>query len=211
MSKIYTILIADDHPIMAQGLAGILNQQIHYKVVAIARNGLQALELYEQWKADIALLDVEMPQMDGISLSAKLLEIKSEVKIVLFTNQLSQHHLAQIRLLPLKGVVMKQSAATELLACLAAITKGRTYYSDALYDECVPTAAQTKDLSVLTPTELEVLRLIAQGFTTREIAENTNRSHRTIENHRTNIREKLDIHGSNGMLHFLMKYRGQLR
>jgi len=214
MSQLYKLLIADDHPMLSRGIKTVLEEHVQYRVVGLAEDGEEAMSIFQKWQPEIALLDIEMPKMNGIELASKLLAANPKIHVVLFTNYLSNHHIAQIKMLPIGGVLLKNGAISELVSCLNQITAGKKYFSEALkqnfQSDTLEQVASLPDFNCLTPSETGILRMIAQGLTTREIALQTSRSERTIEKHRFNIREKLNISGHNGMLHFLMEYGNQI-
>ncbi|MEM9982756.1 MAG: response regulator transcription factor, partial [Bacteroidota bacterium] len=173
---IFTILIADDHPVTSMGLMHLLNTQLTYKVVGVAADGEQAWQLFQEWTPDVVLLDIAMPQKSGLEVARLILEHSPSTFVVFFTNHLSQVQWAEIQLLPVRGVLSKESPSVEIIKALETILEGEIYLSHSIAQrfERLPacTSSKTADnLQKLTKTEREILRNIAQGLTSREISE----------------------------------------
>jgi DNA-binding NarL/FixJ family response regulator len=212
-----TIVIADDHPLFRKGLEDILRKDPSVRIEGQAANGDEALQLIERFKPRLAILDIEMPKGGGLDVAAAIRERNLPSEVVLLTMHAAPDLLDRALELGVKGYVVKDSAADDILACVGLVAAGRTYVSAALSHhlierrETVRSAAKALPaLDQLTPGERRVLGLIAKSLTTREIAAHLGVSPKTIENHRWNISLKLGIRGANSLLRFALEHRSLL-
>ncbi|MBI1722803.1 MAG: response regulator transcription factor [Gemmatimonadetes bacterium] len=217
MSEPISIVIADDHPLFRKGLEDILHTDPTVRIVGQAVNGEEALELIERHRPRLAILDVEMPRKGGLEVAAAVLERGLMVDIVLLTMHAARDLLDRALELGVKGYVVKESAVDDILACINVVAAGRTYVSGALSHHLVGRRESARKsvqalpgLDTLTPGERQVLELIAQSGTTREIAAKLGVSPKTVENHRSNICLKLNLHGANSLLRFALEHKSLL-
>jgi DNA-binding NarL/FixJ family response regulator len=208
------ILIADDHPLLRQGLRQII-EAADFRVIAEASDGQEALGLLEQWQPAIAVLDVDMPKLNGFAVARAISERKWDMKVVFLTVHREKAYLQQALKLGANGYVLKDSAVTDITICLHTVLEGKTYFSpllsDYLNDNLAASASvSNRNLSQLTASELHVLQLIAEYRSTREIAETLFISPSTVETHRKNICRKLDLHGSHALIKFALTHLDQL-
>src|SRR5438132_9565421 len=186
MSTETTIIIADDHPIFRQGLKQLIEKEAGFQVVAEAEDGNTALELIKTRAPAVAVLDLNMPEMDGFAVARQAQQMKLPVKIVILTMHKDELHFNQAIDLGVNGYLIKDSAATEVIDCLKTVLKGRQYYSPSLSSFLLTRrrrAVQTEMLSGvgdLTPTERRVLVLLSELKTTKEIAAELGGSPRTV-------------------------------
>lgn len=192
------ILISDDHGVLRAGLRALLNAAPNLEVVAEAADGAEALRLTGELRPDIVLLDINMPGLDGIEVTRQLREILPEVKVLILTIYEDESLLQEAIRAGAAGYIIKRAVEAELIAAIHAICHGHLYIHPAM------TRALLKDLAQapvfdkpatqpLTPREIEVVRLIAQGYTNRQIAEILSLSVRTVESHRANVMSKLAL------------------
>ena len=187
------ILIADDHPFTLQGTQSFV-ESYGYRVIATCANGISALNLIQLRTPDIAILDINMPGMDGLDVARKVQEMKLKMKVILLTmhNEMTIYNKAKEY--GVYGYILKEHAKSELEKCLAEVAKGNQYVSDFLLQDLVANqSTETSELSKLTFSERKIVGLIAQQKTSRQIAELLFLSEKTIENHRSNIIEKLGL------------------
>jgi DNA-binding NarL/FixJ family response regulator len=217
MDREVQVLIADDHPIFRQGLRQIIETGPELKVVAEASNGEQALEWLQRSRADVAVLDLTMPIKDGFAVARVVRERRLPVAVVLLTMHKDEHYLNAALDLGVQGYVVKDSAATEIVDCIRAVAAGQEYISPTLSSFLIRrgrSAAALADekpaLAQLTPTERRVLKLIAEGQTSREIAAALHIGVRTVEHHRNNIAVKLELRGSHALLKFAVQHQSEL-
>jgi DNA-binding NarL/FixJ family response regulator len=209
------IVIADDHPVFLQGLRQIIELEPGLEVVGEASDGNSALEVIRIFKPGIVILDIEMPRLDGLAVTRRLREQKVPIEVILLTVHREESLLSYALELGVKGYVLKDSAVTDIVSCINAVAKGEYYTSPALTTYLVNRSriaerSPRPSLFDLTPTERHVLRLIADYKTSKEIAEELGISRRTVETHRTNICQKLEIHGSHALMRFALEHKSRL-
>ena len=211
------IVVADDHPIVRQGLRQSLEAERGLKVVAEATDGQTALDQIKSFTPQVAVLDIDMPGLDGFSVLRALRGEKIEVEVVFLTIHRDEDFLNEAINLGAKGYVLKDSALTDIVTCVKLVASGQHYVSPALTGLLLNRQQRTASLSQrkpelkdLSPTERRVLKLIAEYKTSREIADQLFISHRTVETHRTNICNKLEIHGNHALMKFALAYKSEL-
>lgn len=217
MNTEITILIADDHPIFRKGLRHIIESESGLNVLGEADDGETAYEMARQLKPDVIILDVNMPKMDGFELARKMRDLNFATEIVFLTMYKDEEMFNEALDLGARGYVLKSSALTDIVDCVRAVSSGQHYITPALSSflinrrERVTSFARSKpSIRDLTPTELRILRLIAESKTSKEIAAELFVSHRTVENHRANICQKLDLHGSNALVKFAFEHKSEI-
>ena len=217
MGKEITILIADDHPIVRQGLRQTIEADAGLKVVAEAGDGQTALDKIEELKPEVAVLDIQMPVLDGFGVARAALDRGLPVEFAFLTFFRDEDVFNAALDLGVKGYVLKDSAVSDIVACVRAVAAGEYYASPALTSHLIgrsrraaSLAAERPGLAALTPTERRVLQLIAAYKTSKEIAAELFISPRTVETHRNNICQKLDIHGSHALMKFALAHKSEL-
>jgi DNA-binding NarL/FixJ family response regulator len=211
------ILIADDHPVFRKGLIQVVSSDAALNVVAEAEDGENALELIEQHAPEVALLDVDMPKMDGIAVAQAVGEKNLPVEIVFLTMHKDEDVFNEAMDAGAKGFVLKESAVTDIIQSIRAVAAGEHFISPQLSSYLInrtraaaSLVRQKPSLQNLTQTERRILKLIAENKTSREIAEELFVSIRTIENHRANICAKLELRGAHALLKFALANRSAL-
>ena len=214
MSQQLKIIIADDHPMFRSGLRQNIEAEPRFKIVAEASDGKTALDQIEREKPDIVILDVNMPEKDGFAVAKELQRRQTACEIVFLTMHREEAMFRKALDLGAKGYLLKDSAAIEIVNCLLAVSKGEYCTSPAmttfLFKSARRDASPKRATDELTPTERIVLRFIAENKTSKEIAEELSVSYRTVENHRYNICQKLDISGSNALLRYALQHRNEI-
>ncbi len=214
MNKEVTIIIADDHPIFRSGLRQIIDGERRFSVVADCADGEAVLQAIEKEKPDIVILDVNMPKMSGFAVAKELRRRQIKCEIVFLTMHSEEAMFNKAMDLGAKGYVLKDSAAVDIINCLQAVANGQNYTSPAittyLFKRATRGAQKTNSIEDLTPTERIVLRLIAEYKTSKEIADELCISHRTVENHRYNICQKLNVSGSNALVKFALRHQNEI-
>ncbi len=192
------ILIADDHSIVRSGLKKVLDAKADLEVVAEAEDGHEAVEKALKEDVDLAILDVSMPRMTGIQAAAELHKRKPELRIVMLSMHDSEQFLFEALKAGASGYVLKSGADTDIVAAVRAAMRGDSF----LYPSAVTTLVRDyverrgeddEHFDVLTPRELEVLKLIAEAYTSKQIASTLFISIKTVERHRQNILDKLGM------------------
>lgn len=208
------IIIADDHPVFRFGLRQIIEAESGFDVVGEADQGEAALDLVEKVRPSIAILDVAMPKLDGLALARHLQKGEVPVKIILVTMYREEKLFKKALEAGVKGYVLKDSAASDIISCIKAVAAGQNYTSPELTTYLVSRVRQVDAARVprsgvesLTATELRVLSLLAEYKTSKEIAQDLFVSPRTVETHRNNICQKLNIHGSHALMKFALAHK----
>jgi DNA-binding NarL/FixJ family response regulator len=210
------IIIADDHPIVREGLVRTIDREKAYSIVGQAGDGAEALRLIEEHHPDVALLDVTMPIMDGLDVAKRVQQRALLTELIFLTMHKDPEYLNAAMDLGVRGYLVKESVSSDLIACLKAVTTGQHYVSPVishLLIERRARAAMPSDTlplrERLTPAEVSVLRLVAENKTNKEIAHALCVSTRTVENHRARICSRLGIKGHNELLLFAREHRGE--
>ncbi|HVE55645.1 MAG TPA: response regulator transcription factor [Pyrinomonadaceae bacterium] len=218
MTNEIKILIVDDHPIFRKGLRQVIETDPKLKVVDEAENGLTALDLIEDLRPSVVVADVNMPQMGGLELARRVRDKNLPVALVFLTMHKDETMFNAAMDLNVRGYVLKDNAVSDITDCIKMVAAGKHYItpslSEYLFNRSQKTAGfkqQTGGLNALTKTERRVLKLIAEEKTSKEIGELLFIHPRTVDNHRTNICQKLDIHGSNALQRFALVNKSELR
>ncbi len=213
----HRVIIADDHPIFRQGLANVLRNAEGVELVGEAGDGEQALELIERVRPDIAVLDINMPLMDGLNVIRAARVRSLPCSFVVLTMFKDREYFQAAMESGVMGYLLKDSAAVDLLKCLRAVASGKHYITPALSDYLVTmegSTARGEDpaglIRQLSPTERRIMRMIAENKTSKEIADELNISFHTVNNHRAHICEKLHLEGPHRLLRFALEHRASL-
>jgi DNA-binding NarL/FixJ family response regulator len=210
------ILVADDHPIVRKGLRFSIEEDPGLKVVGEAADGQAALDLIRKLRPQIAVLDIDMPKLDGLAVAREMARQKLDTKIIFLTFHADEDLFRSAMELGSRGYILKDSASQEIVAGVRAVASGRPYISSAITEKLLhprkPPMAQDGITANLTPTERRIMRLIADGKTSKEIGAELSIHYRTIENHRTNICRKLNLEGegANALLRFALQHKSSL-
>lgn len=190
MFKTTTIVVADDHPLLLEGVVSVIQKEIKNVITYKANNGIEALQLVNEKKPNITILDVEMPMLDGIEVTKKIKENAIPTKIVILTLHKEKSIFNEINALGVDGYVLKEFSVNQISHCIKTIQSGKKYFSKEItnfIEDC------NLDLTIFTKTERIILKLIAKEKTTKEIADLLFVSPKTIDSHRYNICKKLDL------------------
>jgi DNA-binding NarL/FixJ family response regulator len=211
------IVIADDHPIVRQGLKQVIELEADLRVIGEAGDGNAALTLIEELKPDVAILDVDMPHQDGFQVARSIVAQKLPVSIIFLTIHREVAMFQAALDLGAKGYVLKDSAIDDIVTAINEVSRNRFFTSlpvssTILNPEKEPAEPDEQHAAVrmLTPTEYRILKLLSDYKTTKEIAEELSVSPRTIETHRARICQKLDLHGSHALMRFAVQYKSSL-
>ena len=211
------IIMADDHPIVRQGLRKMIETDQSLIIVAEANDGEIALKLILEHQPNVAILDIDMPKMDGFEVVRELQKLKLSVETIFLTMH-SEEELFQAAMdLGVKGYVLKDGAISDIVAAIKSVAAGRPFISPALSALLLKRRRRIEELEreqpglhLLTPTEKRILKFIAEDKTSKEIGEELFISHRTVETHRANISRKLDLHGSLALVKFAVTHKSEL-
>ena len=210
MPKPIRVLLADDHQIMRDGLRTLLEKQPDIEVVGEASDGRTAVSLAEQLSADVVVIDVTMPELNGIEATRMIVSDKDSGprRVIALSMHSNRRFMAEMLKAGASGYLLKEGTGQELVHAIRTVAHGQTYYSpkvtESVVEDCVshlPTDRSTAFAS-LTPRERQVLQLVAEGRTTKEIAAGLNLSVKTVEVYRSQIMDKLQIHSIAGLTKF---------
>lgn len=191
MSRETTILIADDHPILLKGLCDFA-QELGLNVVGSATDGKKLLDLLLDVKPELVLMDLEMPELTGLEVAEKMNQLGIDSKKILLTLHKELFILQKAKELGFSGYILKEFALTELAEAINVIRLGGQFFSEKLWDN--EKKQNLNEISEpLTPSEIKILRLIAEGLSSKEIADKLFISERTVDKHRSNVIAKLNL------------------
>jgi DNA-binding NarL/FixJ family response regulator len=217
VEKHVKVLIADDHPIFRAGLVQVISNDGAFKVVAEASNGVQALALLQSLRPEVAVVDIDMPEMDGLQLARALREKHLATRLIFLTMHKKESFFNEAMDLGVSGYVLKDNAVLDILQALRTVAAGECYLSPIMSSYLVTRAQKGRRLvqdkpalGDLTAMERRVLGLIADNKTSKEIAAELFISPLTVETHRRNICQKLELHGSHRLLQFALQHRSEL-
>ncbi len=200
-----SLFLAEDHTLFAEGLVALLQSNDRFKVVGRAVNGKRALEEIRQLKPQVSLLDINMPEMDGILLSQALLVENPEIRIIILSTYSNSEFVRNLKAIGIRGYVLKSSGIEVLQHAIETVHSGGHWYEPeiekALVEQGVPETDSDR-FGSLSRRELEVLRLIGQGLTGNQMAEKLFLSTHTIETHRKNIQTKLGIRSTGSLIKY---------
>lgn len=202
------ILLADDHTIVRQGLKLILSAHPDLQVIGEAANGKEAVELASKLKPDVILMDVAMPDLNGIEATRRIVEAQPRLKVLVLSMHKEAVYVREILRAGARGYILKDAIDTELLSAVRSVAKGDGYISPAVSGALL--SDYRKDVNdpadLLSAREREVLQLIAEGKTNKEVAGKLNLSVYTVDSHRGKIMEKLNLHSTGELVRFAIKH-----
>ena len=211
------LLIVDDHPVFRRGLRQIIDENSRFKVIGEAADGETALRLALELQPAIAVVDIDMPRLNGLEM-VRALQRKQQTTAVVFLTMYNDQDMFNAAMdLGVKAYVLKENAVDELLHALEGVAQGGTFISPSLSslhqkrsDRVQELLLNKPQLDDLTSAERRILKLIAEDRTSKEIADLLQISFKTVENHRLNICHKLNLHGSHSLLKFAFDHKSQL-
>jgi len=206
------VLIADDHAIVRAGLRALINSEPGLKLVGEAAGGYEAIDLVEKLQPDVLVLDLSMPDLDGISVTANIKPRFPELHILILTLHEDEALLKEAIKNGAAGYILKRAAEGELISAIQVIMRGDLYVDPTMVRALLgePRHAEPhplKQVDELTPREVEVLRLIVEGYTNRQIGEHLTISMRTVEGHRANITDKLGLHSRVELVRYAREHK----
>ncbi len=196
------IVLADDHKLMRSGLRVLLEQQTDLTVVGEASDGREAVALVASQKPDVLVMDIGMPSLNGIEAAAQIMQSHPEISIVMLSMHSDESYVMRALRAGAKGYLLKDSAEADLIRAVHSVAEGKSFFSPAVskvllddYVRKLKRSGTDDPYDLLTPREREVLQLVAEGKSNKDIAQLLNLSVYTVETHRSNIMEKLNLHG----------------
>jgi len=204
------IILVDDHEMFIDGLRGILTPIKNIDIVGSANNGIELLKLLESKPVDILLMDVNMPEMNGIEATKEVVKLYPEVKVLMLTMFDTSDYIQKVLKAGAHGYILKNTGKKELMEAIEAVCSGQSYFSNEVTKTIMlglqnkPKQANNTMEVELTEREIDVLRLIAQEMTTNEIGEKLFISKHTVETHRKNLISKLNVRNVVGLVKYAM-------
>jgi DNA-binding NarL/FixJ family response regulator len=200
-------MVADDHVLVRQGFKMILAAQPDMQIVGEAANGREAVEQAEKLQPDVVLMDVTMPELNGIEATRRLATASPRTRVLALSMHKDAVYVREILRAGARGYLLKDSAEADLIAAVRSVAKGEGYLSPSVSDAVLTDYRRhvTDPLDLLTTREREVLQMIAEGKTNKEIATTLNLSVYTIEAHRGRIMEKLNLHSTGELVRFALR------
>jgi DNA-binding NarL/FixJ family response regulator len=198
--SVLRILIADDHEVARKGIRSLLESHAEWEVCGEARDGREAVEYASQLQPDVFLLDIGMPNLNGLDAARQILAIIPDARILILTVHDSEQVVREVLAAGARGFLLKSDAGRDLVAAVEALQRRRTFFTSSVAQMLLEgylrphDDAYTSGRPVLTPREREVIQLVAEGKTTKEVATVLSLSVKTAETHRTNLMRKLDLH-----------------
>jgi DNA-binding NarL/FixJ family response regulator len=198
--SVLRILIADDHEVARRGIRALLESHPGWEVCAEAADGREAVNAASRLKPDLVLLDIGMPSLNGLDATRQILAAEPDTRVLILTMHDSEQVVREVLAAGARGFLLKSDAGRDLVAAVEALQHNRTFFTTKVAQLVLegylrPDPDSERSLrSVLTPREREVIQLLAEGKTTKEVATTLNLSVKTAETHRTNLMRKLDLH-----------------
>jgi DNA-binding NarL/FixJ family response regulator len=204
------VLLADDHHLVRAGLRSLLADQPGVDVVCETGDGREALEMIERHRPDVALLDITMPGLNGLEVASRVEKASPRTKVVILSMHAGEAYVAQALRVGVAGYLLKDAAAEELGIALEAVGRNEVYLSPAISRRVVDgylrsAGAESDPLASLTSRQREILQLIAEGRSTKEIASDLDVSVKTVETHRAQLMDRLDIRDVAGLVRFSIR------
>jgi DNA-binding NarL/FixJ family response regulator len=217
MEKPLSILIVDDHPIFRDGLVKTIERHAIFSLAGQAADGIEALEKVRALHPDITVLDVEMPRMNGIEVARTIHKEALPTDMIFLTTYKDAAYFNAAMDLGVRGYMLKDSVASDFIRCLRTVAEGEYFISPSIAHLLIERKKKTRTLlhsipalKLLTPAETNIVKLLAENLTNKQIAEKLFISIRTVENHRMHICQKLDIEGPHKLLKFAFEHKGEL-
>ena len=217
MKREVKLLIVDDHPVFRRGLREAIEENSRFRIVGEASDGEAAMRLVIELKPAIAVVDIDMPRLNGLEMVRALQKLSIPLTVVFLTMYNEEDMFNAAMDLGVRGYVLKETATDDILAALEMVAQGETFVSPSLADMGVRRSNRVQELLLsrpqiddLTLAERRILKLIAEDRTSKEIADLLQISFKTVENHRLNICRKLNLHGSHSLLKFAFDNKSHL-
>src|SRR5687767_3900100 len=212
-----TILIVDDHPLLRRGVCDVIAENSRFQIVGEAADGAEAMRLVADLKPNLAVLDIDMPRLNGLEMLRAIRALPFTVNTVILTMYKEEDMFNAAMDLGANAYVVKENAVNDVLAAIEKVTRGESFLSSVMWDAGQRRSQRVQQLllskpqiETLTPSERRILKLVGQDLTSKEIANSLNLSVRTVDNHRQNICNKLNLHGTHSLLKFAFDHSAHL-
>jgi two-component system response regulator NreC len=205
------VLLADDHTILRDGIRALLDDQVDMEVIGEAEDGHSTVKLVAKLTPDVVVMDIAMPLLNGLEATRQIQRDYPQVKVLILTMHENEEYIRQVSAAGALGYVLKDAAARDLLGAIRAVHQGEAVLSPAITRLVIEDYLRWGDIrpadtsNGLSPREREVLQLIAEGYTNKEIAEILSLSVKTIQSHRTNLMSKLDLHNRGELIKYAIQ------
>lgn len=209
-----TVLIVDDHPLFREGLKTIIGCDARYEIVGEAGNGHDAIQMTKKHRPDLVLLDVALPDQTGMEVTAEIKKVSAETTVMIVSMHSKVDYIVKAFQAGAKGYVVKDSAAERLLQGIDSVLRGEYFLDSSVSQQVVKKLMESpkeearisdRGYDTLTSREQEILVLLAEGLSAKEVAEKLFISPRTVENHRSSIMRKLDLHSNHELIRYAAK------
>lgn len=215
MNDLIRVLLADDHPLVIDGIQARLESEGGIEVVGQAGNGREAIELVQSLQPDVVLMDVSMPVMNGLEATRELRLCSPETRVLILSMHDNREYMVELMQSGARGYILKDVSAAEMVRAIETVCQGGTYFSASASHTLFSHATQPEVapgvpegvITELTPRELMVRRQLAEGHNNKEIARELSISVRTVETHRQNIKSKLNIHTAAGLVRYALEHK----
>jgi two-component system, NarL family, response regulator NreC len=213
MAKV-SILLADDHSIVRKGLRSALEEETGYEIVGEAANGREAVRLAEQLGPDVAIVDIGMPQLNGIEASAQIQKVSAKTRVLILSMHSDETYILRALTAGARAYLLKDTAENDVLAAVRAVVQGKSYFSPAIsktlledYVRFLRQRGLQDSYDLLTDREKEILQLLAEGNSNKEVANVLGVGVSTVETHRTNLMQKLNLHSTAEIVLYAVRKR----
>jgi DNA-binding NarL/FixJ family response regulator len=208
--KQISVLIAEDHTVVRQGLCALLGADPEFRIVGEAKTGREAVEMAQRLRPDIILMDIAMPELNGLEATRQILGANAAAKVIILSAHSDAVYVERMNEVGAVGFLEKQSSAEILTKAIREVAKGRNFYSPAIAKRLLATSGRPRDRdgmlrpdgARLTSRESEVLQLVAEGFANKQVAAELGISIKTVEKHRQHLMDKLNIHDTAGLTRY---------
>ena len=204
------VLVADDHELVRAGFRSLLKTIAGVEVVAEAEDGLRALELVRMLQPDVILMDIAMSGLNGLEATSRIVKEFPQVRVIILSMHKSEEYVLQALRNGARGYLLKDASPSELELAIRTVSHGETYLTPAISRQVIDSyvrrlAPGESPSELLTPRQREILQLIAEGLTTKAIADRLHVSVKTVETHRSQLMERLDIHDVPGLVRYAIR------
>lgn len=199
------VLLVDDHPLVRDGIRSRLEQEEGIEIVGEVSNGQEALEKALEFNPNVVLMDVTMPVMNGLEAAERFKEEFPDIKILMLSMHDNREYITQVMQSGAKGYILKDVSSNEMVSAIQAVNSGKTYYSSGVTDILLNQGEKEKQVP-LTEREQTILKLLAEGSSNKHVARELDISVRTVETHRRNIKRKLEVKSSAGLVKFAIEH-----
>jgi DNA-binding NarL/FixJ family response regulator len=217
MTEEVTLVIADDHPLLRRGLCDVIGGSSRFRIVGEASDGEEAMRQFAALKPQIAVIDIDMPRLNGLETIRALRQLPFSIQPIVLTMYKEEDMFNAAMDLGAKAYVLKENAVNDIMTALEKVAHGETFVSASLLEAGRRRSERVKQLlfskpqiETLTPSERRILKLVGEDYTSKEIADHLHLSVRTVDNHRQNICRKLNLHGTHSLLKFAFDHSAYL-